>query len=914
MPVEETLSVKFKGDASDLEKASAKSVLSLTNVAKVSSIASQALESMQGKVDKTSSSIGGSVSNIQKFSEAIAGYFKNISQAPDISLDKITSEIDTLQEKINKSKASISVTADDSQIKKLQAEVDAFESRMASLKSQSIVIRVSDLASQFSAINSAIAETEASAKRLSTILSNEKLKIDADPTKIAELETELERTKAKISDLNNQKINIQADGIDVVNELNRTVESLQSRIASQKLKLSLETDLNNKGAIEKEIANIEAQVKSLKGISVSIQTDDAVKSINKLDNTIETLRGKAEALKIFKDTESDIKKIAAYNKEIEHLEDRIEKLKNVGKTGFDNLGNRVDKFGSVLNKVTKQNSAATQSLVNLSRVAQDAPFGFIAIANNLNPLLESFQRLQTESKGTGGALKALGASLIGPAGVGLALGIVSSLVLKFGDDISKAFSAANEAGERFKTIFSGTSNEFTKAASLVNELTINIDLAKKGVLSKEAVLKQYNSTIGETTGQVKSLDEAEKALTKNGDAYIKMMLFKAAANVALAEASKKAFELAQELNKPATTTELIEGGRRTQLEEDAKKLPEVAAAYDKATKALLEGNKEYKKFFAERDALVEAYVQKNLNPKLVKEQDDFLKIAQDFQKKAAEISTQFKFNFFDGGETKVPTKSLDDALKKAKEEIDKRRLEIKQYLSQPLETNDFQKELSDRIRRDLIEIIPSDQLTTLRPKVQVIPEVKVDYSKVPTGDEIAANVNAAIQQGLAQIQILGFTAIGEAIGAALSGGNIGSAFQAFAASIGDALQAMGKQIIGIGVAAQLAKESLKALFNNPALAIGAGIALVAAGAALKKALSGGVKGFAHGGLVFGPTLGLVGEGRGTTRSNPEIIAPLNKLSQFLGGGGNDIGGTLRLRGNDLIYAIARNDRRQRRVR
>ena len=47
---------------------------------------------------------------------------------------------------------------------------------------------------------------------------------------------------------------------------------------------------------------------------------------------------------------------------------------------------------------------------------QDAPFGFIGIQNNLNPLLESFQRLKAETGSTGGAFKALSKSLLGPAG------------------------------------------------------------------------------------------------------------------------------------------------------------------------------------------------------------------------------------------------------------------------------------------------------------------------------------------------------------------------------------------------------------------------------------------------------------------------------------------------------------------
>jgi hypothetical protein len=79
--------------------------------------------------------------------------------------------------------------------------------------------------------------------------------------------------------------------------------------------------------------------------------------------------------------------------------------------------------------VVKGSNSAAFALTNLGRVAQDAPFGFIGIQNNLNPLLESFQRLKAETGGTGSALKALGSSLIGPAGLGIALSVVSAGVL-----------------------------------------------------------------------------------------------------------------------------------------------------------------------------------------------------------------------------------------------------------------------------------------------------------------------------------------------------------------------------------------------------------------------------------------------------------------------------------------------------
>ena len=72
----------------------------------------------------------------------------------------------------------------------------------------------------------------------------------------------------------------------------------------------------------------------------------------------------------------------------------------------------------------------------------------------------------------------------------------------------------------------------------------------------------------------------------------------------------------------------------------------------------------------------------------------------------------------------------------------------------------------------------------------------------------------------------------------------------------------------------------------------------------------GVLGFANGGLVTGPTLGLIGEGSGTSMSNPEVVAPLDKLKSILDssmGGGQFVAST-RLQGSDLLLVVERAER------
>jgi len=96
----------------------------------------------------------------------------------------------------------------------------------------------------------------------------------------------------------------------------------------------------------------------------------------------------------------------------------------------------------------------------------------------------------------------------------------------------------------------------------------------------------------------------------------------------------------------------------------------------------------------------------------------------------------------------------------------------------------------------------------------------------------------------------------------------------------------------------VADNAAEATSNTAAAATGAAASVagipvvgammaVAAVASVIAALSSLPK-FANGGLVYGPTLGLMGEYSGAS-SNPEVIAPLDKLRSLIGG--NDVGGT-----------------------
>jgi|694.fasta_scaffold05185_18 hypothetical protein len=153
--------------------------------------------------------------------------------------------------------------------------------------------------------------------------------------------------------------------------------------------------------------------------------------------------------------------------------------------------------------------------------------------------------------------------------------------------------------------------------------------------------------------------------------------------------------------------------------------------------------------------------------------------------------------------------------------------------------------------------------------------------------------------------------LSENLGQLLAGEKV-QPFVALTELLADALSQIGKALITLAVTQKLALLSLSNPLTWP-VALAAGIAAVAAGAALKSSLnaksgnsSGGtVQKFADGGIISGPTLGLMGEYPGAS-SNPEVVAPLDKLKDMIGSGGG--GGTFVLRGQDLLLSVNRAQR------
>jgi TP901 family phage tail tape measure protein len=195
-------------------------------------------------------------------------------------------------------------------------------------------------------------------------------------------------------------------------------------------------------------------------------------------------------------------------------------------------------------------------------------------------------------------------------------------------------------------------------------------------------------------------------------------------------------------------------------------------------------------------------------------------------------------------------------------------------------------------------IAPTDErFLKLRETLTLLNE---QLAAVPTQTEMA---KTAMQSLVADVQKgqFSFDNLGLAIAKSMSqlGQEVaqgGKDLRGFAQSAVQSIRRVISGFIAQGVAAVVSKTLISTGIGGPAAVALAGIA----GALASSLFNSIIPRFADGGIVSGPTLGLMGEYPGA-RSNPEVIAPLSKLQSML-----DIGGGPGMDSAPIVEAIKSN--------
>lgn len=172
-----------------------------------------------------------------------------------------------------------------------------------------------------------------------------------------------------------------------------------------------------------------------------------------------------------------------------------------------------------------------------------------------------------------------------------------------------------------------------------------------------------------------------------------------------------------------------------------------------------------------------------------------------------------------------------------------------------------------------------------------------DKTEIALQQANAAFATLQTQAAVSFGQFLGDLASGEKDAGKNFGKNMLGAIAAF-------MESLGKALIATAVASEAFQ---KLILTNPAGAAVAGIALIAGAAIVRNSLKEGpeVTAFADGGIVSGPTLGLMGE-YPNARNNPEVIAPLDKLQGMLNTGADSgFVASTTISGRDLAIVLER---------
>lgn len=582
---------------------------------------------------------------------------------------------------------------------------------------------------------------------------------------------------------------------------------------------------------------------------------------------------------------------------LQAMNPEVQKLK----AQYDGLAASLDKTTQATNK----NNAATQSSANtvkkssqqwtnIALVVQDLPYGFRGIQNNLPALV-------------GGFAAATGAIYLG-------FSVLIAITTAYEKEIAQLIYGIDG---------------LSIATKKMNEaLAANIGQAKSQIASDQALLKIINDTTKSTNERERALAQLKKEYQGNielqkldiqdGDKLALVYDKISNALIRRAKATAYASLIAEEETK-------IFKLQNQQGEEVVKNLGFMGTVYGLATGGMLGFNSasnivldafsKQAKEIKQSQSNIELYTKKlnentdaanknadaqSLDSNAIKKKGDNAKKEAD--KLAAYVAKRLAAS---GGETTyVAEPALDpsNAAKafKAKMAYEKKASKDRvaflreQYQLEVSEAEgSFDKiKLAEENMRMALDKGFMDGSVKLSEYIDAILELR------KKSNETVLAETKAVTAELLKIGIGLMNALGPALDMLLEKG----------ASIGEVLsrafEDIIKKLIKVAIAAAIAVAIISLLPGGQGKLAKAGGAMKMFGNLVGGGMGLGSQLFANGGIVSGPTMGLMGEYPGA-QNNPEVVAPLDKLKDMIGGGSGS--GEFVLRGNDLILAIQRSN-------
>lgn len=237
--------------------------------------------------------------------------------------------------------------------------------------------------------------------------------------------------------------------------------------------------------------------------------------------------------------------LSAYNKSLKQAETTAASTStNITKS----LAKAAKASAEMGGAVSKSSNQAGIALINLNRVVQDAPFGWIGVQNNIDPVVQSFKNIVAETGSVGAAFRALGSSLMGPGGLFFAFNIVTSAITFYTQWKQRATAAAKESKK-------ATDDETNSAAEQISKLdalygaTQNLALPQsQRVAAVKELQKEYPAYFKNMSQEAILAGKAASAYESLTQSIINSAIVKAG-EAQLTEALKPLIEIITEQEK-----------------------------------------------------------------------------------------------------------------------------------------------------------------------------------------------------------------------------------------------------------------------------------------------------------------------------------------------------------------------------
>jgi hypothetical protein len=321
-------------------------------------------------------------------------------------------------------------------------------------------------------------------------------------------------------------------------------------------------------------------------------------------------------------------------------------------------------------------------------------------------------------------------------GLGIAgiFNLAGEAIIWAADKLDIFNSKVSKSQEIFKEAFSGAG--YKSAIENVYTLRENIDLANKGLISKDSVLKEYNETLGKTTGHLSTWNQLETLSIDGLPNYIKMVSLKEEAQAALNKAIQKTTELNQvgtEVSFMDKMNSRIEGYMR-----DFNKM----SGFDKKVQQMTFVPIIQRLFGSEAEKDLTEYLDR-LKIKTGVSIDEFTLLFRKKQEEAAALAKKNKFNFIP--DKKDPTTTtpkevnrIDDLKKQMDDDI----AVAKVAASEAYKTE-------NELRQDILEIYKKYATE----KLKAVKNLNKDeeHSSKQLGEQIVKDTQSIVEKQTAEI-------------------------------------------------------------------------------------------------------------------------------------------------------------------